>query len=94
VLRVFPDDAKVLVEHVMTVKSTCGQIWRNIKGRHRQAGTPVSLSNVALVCATCGQSAWDTRCAAIESAGLQEVRDDAGQIVGNCKCSRTVITPP
>src|ERR1039458_8375166 len=39
VLRVFPDEGKVLVEHVMTVK------------KHVR---PIPLSNVALVCATCG----------------------------------------
>ena len=55
VLRVFPADAKVLVEHVMMVKKHVRpNPQRNIKGGIAEQERPISLSNVALVCATCG----------------------------------------
>ena len=55
VLRVFPDEAKVLVEHVMTVKKHVRpNPQRNIKGGIAEQERAISLSNVALVCATCG----------------------------------------
>lgn len=56
VLRVFPDKARVLVEHVAMVKKT-------VSRRNRQSDTgggiaeqesPVSVSNVMLVCPQCG----------------------------------------
>ena len=55
VLRVFPDKGAVLVEHVRVVKKTVSS-----KGRQRTKGgiaeheSPISVSNVALVCPTCG----------------------------------------
>jgi large subunit ribosomal protein L24 len=55
VLRVFPDEGKVLVEHVMMVKKHVRpNPQRNIKGGIAEQERRVSLSNVALVCATCG----------------------------------------
>ena len=55
VLRVFPNDAKVLVEHVMMVKKHVRpNPQRNIKGGIAEQERAVSLSNVALVCPTCG----------------------------------------
>src|SRR5260221_12108028 len=55
VLRVFPDDAKVLVEHVMTVKKHVRpNQQRNINGGIAEQERRISISNVALVCATCG----------------------------------------
>ena len=55
VLRVFPDDAKVLVEHVMTVKKHVRpNPQRNIKGGIAEQERRISLSNVQLVCAACG----------------------------------------
>src|SRR6202790_2882497 len=56
VLRVFPDEGKVLVEHVMTVKKHVRpNPQRNIKGGIAEQERAIRLSNVALVCATCGQ---------------------------------------
>jgi large subunit ribosomal protein L24 len=55
VLRVFPGDGKVLVEHVMLVKKHVRpNPQRNIKGGIAEQESRISLSNVQLVCATCG----------------------------------------
>ena len=55
VLRVFPDNRTVLVEHVRVVKKTVSS-----KGRQRTKGgiaeqeSPIDVSNVVLVCPNCG----------------------------------------
>ena len=55
VLRVFPGDGKVLVEHVMMVKKHVRpNPQRNIKGGIAEQESRISLSNVQLVCTTCG----------------------------------------
>lgn len=55
VLRVFPADAKVLVEHVMVVKKHVRpNPQRNIQGGIAEQESRISISNVQLVCATCG----------------------------------------
>ena len=55
VLRVFPGDGKVLVEHVMMVKKHVRpNPQRNVKGGIAEQESRISLSNVQLVCATCG----------------------------------------
>ena len=55
VLRVLPDKGSVLVEHVMMVKKHVRpNPQRNIKGGIAEQERPISLSNVALVCPTCG----------------------------------------
>jgi large subunit ribosomal protein L24 len=55
VLRVFPADAKVLVEHVMVVKKHVRpNPQRNIKGGIAEQESRISISNVQLVCPTCG----------------------------------------
>ena len=55
VLRVFPNDAKLLVEHVMMVKKHVRpNPQRNIKGGIAEQERPIRLANVALVCGTCG----------------------------------------
>src|SRR5258706_13887219 len=55
VLRVFPDDAKVLVEHVMTVKKHVRpNPQRNIKGGIAGQERRISISNVRLVYPTFG----------------------------------------
>jgi len=55
VLRVFPGDGKVLVEHVMLVKKHVRpNPQRNVKGGIAEQESRISLSNVQLVCATCG----------------------------------------
>lgn len=57
VLRVFPDKGKLLVEHVMMVKKHVRpNPQRNIKGGIAEQETPISLSNVMIVCPTCGPS--------------------------------------
>ena len=55
VLRVMPDTGKVLVEHVMTVKKHVrANPQKNVKGGIAEQERAIRLSNVALVCATCG----------------------------------------
>ena len=57
VLRVFPDEAKVLVEHVMMVKKNVRpNPQRNIKGGIAEQESPISVSNVMIVCPSCGPS--------------------------------------
>ncbi len=54
VLRVFPDKGKVLVEHVMVVKkSVRPNPQRQIKGGIAEQESPISISNVKLVCNSC-----------------------------------------
>ncbi len=55
VLRVFPGDGKVLVEHVMMVKKHVRpNPQRNVKGGIAEQESRISLSNVQLLCPTCG----------------------------------------
>jgi large subunit ribosomal protein L24 len=55
VLRVIPDLGKVLVEHVsMSKKHVRPNPQRNIKGGIADQETPISISNVQLLCGTCG----------------------------------------
>ena len=55
VLRVFPNDSKLLVEHVMMVKKHVRpNPNRNIKGGIAEQESRIAYSNVQLVCATCG----------------------------------------
>jgi large subunit ribosomal protein L24 len=56
VLRVMPDKGKVLVEHVMMVKKNVRpNPQRNIKGGIAEQESPVSISNVMLLCTTCNR---------------------------------------
>jgi large subunit ribosomal protein L24 len=58
VLRVMPKDGKVLVEHVMVVKkSVKPNPQRNIKGGIAEQESAISISNVKLVCGSCGRAA-------------------------------------
>jgi large subunit ribosomal protein L24 len=55
VLRVFPNEAKLLVEHVMMVKKHVRpNPNRNIKGGIAEQESRIAISNVQLVCPTCG----------------------------------------
>ena len=55
VLRVFPDEGKLLVEHVMTIKKHVRpNPQRNIKGGIAEQESSIAISNVQLVCGTCG----------------------------------------
>ena len=55
VLRVFPNDNKILVEHVMLVKKHVRpNPQRNVKGGIAEQESRISLSNVQLVCPSCG----------------------------------------
>jgi large subunit ribosomal protein L24 len=55
VLRVFPDEGKVLVEHAMMVKKHVRpNPQRNIQGGIAEQESRMSISNVQIVCPTCG----------------------------------------
>jgi large subunit ribosomal protein L24 len=57
VLRVFPGTSKILVEHVMMVKkSVRPNPQRNIKGGIAEQESSIAISNVMIVCPTCGPS--------------------------------------
>jgi len=50
---VLPDEGRVLVEHVMMVKKHVRPTQKT-KGGIAEQERPINLSNVALVCPTCG----------------------------------------
>jgi large subunit ribosomal protein L24 len=55
VLRVFPEKGKVLIEHVMVAKKHVRpNPQRNIKGGIAEQESPIDISNVLLLCGTCG----------------------------------------
>jgi len=55
VLRVFPDNGTVLVEHVRVVKKTVSsKSGQRTKGGIAEQESPINISNVALVCPNCG----------------------------------------
>jgi large subunit ribosomal protein L24 len=55
VLRVFPETSKILVEHVHVVKKTVSsKQGQRTKGGIAEQEAPIHISNVALVCPTCG----------------------------------------
>ena len=55
VLRVFPDEGKILVEHVSMVKKNVRpNPQKNIKGGVAEQESRIALSNVMLMCPTCG----------------------------------------
>ena len=57
VLRVDRETGKVLVEHVMMVKKNVRpNPQKNIKGGIAEQESPIAISNVMLVCASCGPS--------------------------------------
>ena len=57
VLRVFPNKAQVLVEHVMMVKKNVRpNPQRNIKGGIAEQESPIAISNVMIMCPGCGPS--------------------------------------
>ena len=53
VLRVFPDEGKLLVEHVRVVKKHV-RPQRNVKGGIAEQESRIAISNVMLVCPSCG----------------------------------------
>ena len=55
VLRVFPRTGRVLVEHVSIVKKNVRpNPQKAIKGGIAEQEAPIAISNVLLVCGTCG----------------------------------------
>jgi large subunit ribosomal protein L24 len=55
VLRAFPDNGTVLVEHVRVVKKTVSsKRGQRTKGGIAEHESPIDISNVGLVCPTCG----------------------------------------
>ena len=55
VLRVFPDERRLLVEHVMMVKKNVRpNPQKNIKGGVAEQESRIYIANVMIVCPTCG----------------------------------------
>jgi large subunit ribosomal protein L24 len=55
VLRAFPDKGTVLVEHVRVIKKTVSsKSGQRTKGGIAEQESPIQVSNVALLCPTCG----------------------------------------
>jgi large subunit ribosomal protein L24 len=55
VLRVIPGESRILVEHVRVVKKNVRpNPQRNIKGGIAEQEAPIHISNVLLVCPSCG----------------------------------------
>jgi large subunit ribosomal protein L24 len=55
VLRVLPDEDRILVEHVRMIKKNVRpNPQRNIKGGIAEQEAPIHISNVLLVCPSCG----------------------------------------
>jgi large subunit ribosomal protein L24 len=55
VLRVFPDEGTVLVEHVRVVKNTVsGKQGKRTKGGIAEQESPIDVSNLVLICPNCG----------------------------------------
>jgi large subunit ribosomal protein L24 len=55
VLRVFPDNGTVLVEHVRVVKKTVSsKTGKRTKGGIAEQESPIDVSNLVLVCPNCG----------------------------------------
>jgi large subunit ribosomal protein L24 len=55
VLRVLPEEGRVLVEHVRMVKKNVRpNPQKNIKGGIAEQEAPIQISNVMLVCGNCG----------------------------------------
>jgi large subunit ribosomal protein L24 len=62
VLRVFPAEGRVLVEHVRLVKKTVsGKQGQNTRGGIAEQESPINVSNVALVCPNCGPTSVGTK---------------------------------
>ena len=56
VLRVFPDEGRVLVEHVRVIKKHLRENpQRRIQGGIAEQEAPVQVSNVMLICPSCNQ---------------------------------------
>ena len=70
VLRVFPDEGTILVEHVRVVKKTVSsKRGQRTKGGIAEHESPINVSNVALVCPNC-----DTARVAYKMEGTSRLR--------------------
>lgn len=57
VLRAMPDKGTVLVEHVRVVKKTVSsKSGQRTKGGIAEHEAPINVSNVVLICSTCGEA--------------------------------------
>jgi len=79
VLRVFPNDAKLLVEHVMMVKKHVRPNRSATSRANRGAGEPdCDLQRATGLRDLRPGTHWPRSARRPESAGVHEVRDDAG----------------
>ena len=77
VLRVFPDNGTVLVEHVRVVKKTVSsKQGQRTKGGIAEQESPINVSNVVLVCPNCGTASVGYK---IEGTSKQRICKKCGQ---------------
>jgi large subunit ribosomal protein L24 len=74
ILRTIPSQNKVLVEGLNQVKKTVRPTQTNPQGGIQTVEAPLHVSNVALVCPTCG-----------EKTRVSRRRDDNGKKIRVCK---------
>jgi large subunit ribosomal protein L24 len=86
VLRVLPKDGKVIVEGVNRVYKHMRRSQRNPQGGRLSKEMPIAMSNVALVCESCGKA---TRTGA-------RYRDDGSKerYCKKCGAGNGLISPP
>ena len=87
VLRVFPDKGTVLVEHVRVVKKTVSsKRGQRTKGGIAEQESPISVSNVVLVCPNCGDARvghkieGDTRLRICKKCGQEAAHEEIEQL--------------
>jgi large subunit ribosomal protein L24 len=77
VLRVFPDNGTVLVEHVRVVKKTVSsKTGQRTKGGIAEQESPINVSNVVLVCPNCGDAKAAYK---VEGGSRQRICKKCGQ---------------
>lgn len=81
VLKVFPQDGKVVVEGVNMVKKHTRPTQENPQGGIIERENPVGLSKVRLVCSRCGQLTRIRRIAIPDSRFRVRVCKKCGEIV-------------
>lgn len=86
VLRVMRDEGKIVVEGVNRVYKHMRKSQKNPRGGRLQKEMPIKLSNVQLVCPSCGQA----------TRTQVKFRDDGSKhrFCKNCKAELGQISPP
>lgn len=82
VLRVFPDEGRLLVEHVRVIKKHLRENpQRRIQGGIAEQEAPIRRSNVMLICPSCNQP-----------TKVAHKREGDGKVRICRKCGGTIVT--